>query len=149
MLSDFQYCIQLMLKNQVNIKTHPKILTTSITISTVGLQLLRCIAGNYSCCVLQSILEVSYLGFFRHQQLSNWWQLLSPTSQQPTGRSLLFLVLKITVFALINIPISVMFSNDVIFNYIPGVDVTVTINGIHLGGGTIIAKMQLNECHLW
>ena len=24
MLSDFQYCIQLMLKNQVNIKTHPK-----------------------------------------------------------------------------------------------------------------------------
>ena len=24
MLSDFQYCIQLMLKNQANIKTHPK-----------------------------------------------------------------------------------------------------------------------------
>ena len=24
MLSDFQYCIQLMLKNQTNIKTHPK-----------------------------------------------------------------------------------------------------------------------------
>ena len=24
MLSDFQYCIQLMLKNQVHIKTHPK-----------------------------------------------------------------------------------------------------------------------------
>ena len=24
MLSDFQYCIQLMLKNQSNIKTHPK-----------------------------------------------------------------------------------------------------------------------------
>ena len=31
-------------------------------------------------------------------------RLLSPTSQQPTGRSLLFLVLKRTVFALISTP---------------------------------------------
>ena len=34
-LSDFQYCIHLMLKNQVNIKTHPKILGTSMTVVTL------------------------------------------------------------------------------------------------------------------
>ena len=32
--------------------------------------------------------------FFLHQLLPYWWRLLSPTSRQPTGRSLLFLVLK-------------------------------------------------------
>ena len=33
-------------------------------------------------------------GFFLHQRLPYWWRLLSPTKRQPTGRSLLFLVMK-------------------------------------------------------
>ena len=60
-----------------------------------------------ACCnryIATPALGLPLGAFFMHQRLPSWWRLLSPTSRQPTGRSLLFLVLKRTVFALISTP---------------------------------------------